>query len=559
MNGQGGNAPESSARGGAGWMRPPAESAGLSRYFQIVRDRVGFVVGVTALCLVAAIAYLVIAPKTYESEADVIVTPASDEQLNTGLPLIRQSNDPTRDVETVARLMASRSVAANAKTQLKDNRTVESLLGSVEAAPVAQSNIVSVIAHESSPQGAANTANAFAKGLVAERTRELDKAIDQKIQGLQQDLRTQTPEEQSQPGGLRTQLSQLQALRQGSDPSVRIQTVAAPPDGPASPKPLLTLAAGLVAGLTLGLAGAFALFAVDPRLRREEQLRERYRIPVLARIPRETKAARWRPGERRFGIGPHRKVRQPLSPGDLSPTTMEAFRTLRAMLDARAEGSTNPSRSVLVTGPSPSEGKSTTAVNLAASFALAGRTTILIEADFRRPTIGAALGLRHQVGVARVLLGNASLESALVPVKPFNEQLRVLIADPSGEALPELLSLPAAGSLLQRAEEIADVVVIDSPPLTEVVDALPLARQADDVAVVVRLDATRLPQLDRLGDLLFQNDITPAGFVLVGVGSSEQSSYYLDAHRDRMLYRDGDGDGDGDVAPRGARAGTSGR
>ena len=534
-------------------MRPPAESAGLSRYLQVIRDRIGFVIGVTALCLLAAVVYLAVAPKTYEAEADVIVTPASDEELNTGLPLIRQSNDPTRDVETVARLMASRGVAINAASRLPDDRSPNELLGSVTAAPVAQSNIVSVTATGSTAKEAADTANAFARGLVTERTDQLHRALDQKIRGLQQDIRSQTPEEVNQPGGLRAQLSELQTLRQGEDPSVRIQTLAAEPSSPASPKPLLTLAAGLIAGLTLGLAGAFALFAVDPRLRREEQLRERYRVPVLARIPRENKAPRTRRGERRFGIGPRRKIRQPLSPGNLSPPTMEAFRTLRAMLDARAEGSAGRSRSILVTGPSPSEGKSTTAVNLAASFALAGRTTILIEADFRRPTIGTALGLRSQVGVARVLLGNARLESALVPVKPFNEQLRVLLADPSGEALPELLSLPAAGSLLDRAEEIADVVVIDSPPLTEVVDALPLARQADDVVVVVRLDATRLPQLDRLGDLLYQNDITPAGFVLVGVGSSEQSSYYLDAQRERMLYRDG---ADGSPAPSGARAGT---
>ncbi len=539
-------------------MRPPAESAGLSRYLQIVRDRIKFVVGVVVIALVAAGAYLAVAPKTYEAEADVIVTPASDDELNTGLPLIRESNDPTRDVETVARLMASRGVAARAKVQLKDDRTPAQLLTTVTAAPVAQSNIVSVTAKGSTPEEARDIANAFAGGLVSERTRQLHRALDQKIRGLQQNIQDQTPTEVNSPGGLRSQLSELQALRQGVDPSVRIQTRAAAPTSPASPKPLLTIAAGLIAGLTLGLAGAFALFAVDPRLRREEQLRERYRIPVLARIPREMKAPQTVKGERRFGIGPRRRVRQPLNPGNLSPPTMEAFRTLRAMIDAKQQGTTGsrrPSRSILVTGPSPSEGKSTTALNLASSFALAGNRTILIEADFRRPTIGQALDLRAGVGVARVLLGNAQLESALVPVKPFGDQLRVLLADPSGEALPELLSLPAAGSLLDRAEEIADVVVIDSPPLTEVVDALPLARQADDVALVVRLDATRLPQLDRLGDLLYQNDITPVGFVLVGVGSSERSSYYLDAQRERMLFREAP---DGDSEPSSARAGSVG-
>lgn len=557
MNGHSGNAPSSdrAQRGGPGWLRPPTESAGLSRYLQIVRDRVRFVVGVMVIALVAAGAYLAVAPKTYEAEADVIVTPASDQELNTGLPLIRQSNDPTRDVETVARLLASRGVASRARTELTSDKSPAQLLATVTAAPVAQSNIVSVTAKGATATEARDTANAFVDGLVTERTAQLHRALDQKITGLEKNVREQTPAEANANGDLRDQLSELKALRQGADPSVRVQTRAAAPAGPATPKPLLTIAAGIIAGLTLGLAGAFALFAVDPRLRREEQLRERYRIPVLARIPREAKAPQTVKGERRFGVGPRRKTRQPLSPGHLSPATMEAYRTLRAMLDAKQGNAIPRSRSILVTGPSPSEGKSTTAVNLAASFALAGRKTILIEADFRRPSIGRALDLRNTVGVARVLLSNARLESALVPVKPFGDHLRVLLADHSGEALPELLSLPAAASLLDRAEQLAEVVVVDSPPLTEVVDALPFARQADDVVLVVRLDTTRLPQLDRLGDLLLQNDVQPGGFVLVGVGSSERSSYYLDAQRERMLFRDAP---ESESEPSGARAGSVG-
>ena len=557
MNGHSGNAPPSEAaqRGGSGWLRPPTESVGLSRYLQIVRDRIRFVVAVMVLALVAAGAYLALAPKTYEAEADLIVTPASDEELNTGLPLIRQSNDPTRDVETVARLLTSRDIATGVRAKLGSRDSVDQILAGVTAAPVAQSNIVSVTATGATAAEARDTANAFVDELVAERTDQLHRALDQKIAGLQQSLRRQTPNEASAPGGLRDQISELQALREGSDPSVRIQARAAAPTGPATPKPLLTIAAGVIAGLTLGLAGAFALFAVDPRLRREEQLRESYRIPVLARIPREPKSAQTVKGDRRLGIGPRRKARRPLSPGHLSPATMEAFRTLRAMLDAKQEGSAARSRSVLVTGASPSEGKSTTAMNLAASFALTGRKTILIEADFRRPTIGQALELRNTVGVARVLLGNAQLETALVPVKPFGAQLRVLLADPSGEALPELLSLPAASTLLDRAKELADVVVIDSPPLTEVVDALSLARQANDVVLVVRLETTRLPQLDRLGELLLQNDVQPAGFVLVGVGSSERSSYYLDAQRERVPLREAP---EADSEPSGARAGSVG-
>jgi capsular exopolysaccharide synthesis family protein len=203
------------------------------------------------------------------------------------------------------------------------------------------------------------------------------------------------------------------------------------------------------------------------------------------------------------------------------------------MLAAARRGRGSEGRSVLVTGPSPSEGKTTTAINLAASFALAGHRVILIEADFRRPTVGEALGVRPQVGIGKVLLGNVPVEEALVPVRPFGDNLRTLLVDRADDWLAEVLSLPAASALLDEAERLADYVVIDSPPLTEVIDALPLAQQVDDVVLVVRLGSSNISQLTRLGDLLEQHRITPSGFVVVGVGSSEESSYYISARRER--------------------------
>ena len=124
--------------------------------------------------------------------------------------------------------------------------------------------------------------------------------------------------------------------------------------------------------------------ALDPRLRREEQLRELYSLPILARVPKEKRAPTFTLGKRRFGIGPRERERRALPPGELSAATLESYRTLRTMLAAQRRDDGN-SRSILVTGPSPSEGKTTTAINLASSLALAGNRVILIEADFRRP------------------------------------------------------------------------------------------------------------------------------------------------------------------------------
>jgi Mrp family chromosome partitioning ATPase len=152
---------------------------------------------------------------------------------------------------------------------------------------------------------------------------------------------------------------------------------------------------------------------------------------------------------------------------------------------------------------------------------------ILIEADFRRPTVGLALGVRPHLGIGKVLLGTVSIEEALVPTKPFGENLRVLLVDRADDRLAEMMSLPSAAMLLEEAERLADYVVIDSPPLTEVVDALPLAEQVDDLVLVVRLGYSNLAQLARLGDLLESNGLSPTGFVVVGVGSSDEQSYYV--------------------------------
>jgi len=89
--------------------------------------------------------------------------------------------------------------------------------------------------------------------------------------------------------------------------------------------------------------------------------------------------------------------------------------------------------------------------------------------------------------------------------------------------------MPAARTLLDEARELADYVIIDSPPLTEVIDALPLAHYVDDVLIVCRVGMSSLLQLSRLADLFEQNEIVPRGLVVVGAASTGEGNYYFDS------------------------------
>jgi Mrp family chromosome partitioning ATPase len=154
---------------------------------------------------------------------------------------------------------------------------------------------------------------------------------------------------------------------------------------------------------------------------------------------------------------------------------------------------------------------------------------ILIEADLRRPAIGEALGVKAKNGTGSVLLGMTDLEDALVETNAYGRYLRLLLADSSGGAsgfMADQLFLPAAGHLVEDAKELADYVIVDSPPLAEVIDALPLAQQVDEVLVVVRLGRTQLTKLQNLGELLARSDIEPVGFAVVGVPDTGDGYYY---------------------------------
>jgi capsular exopolysaccharide synthesis family protein len=161
----------------------------------------------------------------------------------------------------------------------------------------------------------------------------------------------------------------------------------------------------------------------------------------------------------------------------------EQFRVLHARLARLA--ARRPLRVVAVTSAGRREGRTTTAVNLALTAAIEGRPTVLVEADLRRPSLGALLGLAPRAGLAEVLDGKAELAQAIARVGP----LAVLLAGETGDPAATLRS-PRVPALVDQLRAAYELVVLDAPPALAFTDGDRLASAADGALLVVRAGAT---------------------------------------------------------------------
>lgn len=497
----------SSSPGAQVTSRAFGESAAITRYYQTLRAHIKLIALCLLVTLAASVLYVKVASRSYTASAQMVVNPAAtSDSVLFSLPVLHSTGDPTQDVLTAAGLIHTTEVAQATIAALHLHTSANSLLGRVSVVPEGQSNIISVTATAPTATQAQQIANTFAQETVAVRTAALHKALAVTIPGLRTTVAKLPPAERNGTGTLGDQLNQLEQMQNAPDPTVAVSSRATLPGSPTTPKTSLSIIAGILIGLLIGIAAAFAIDAFDPRVRREEQLRERFAgAPVLARIPR--RHGRARPG--------------PLTPMDLPAPALEQYRTLRATLTL----SSDSPQAYLVTGTVPGEGKTTSAINLAVVLAQAGADVILIDADLRRPTIAEALGVRDFRGIEQVLNGETELGDALEPVRVGPSRLRVLAAHGQSGALAERWSPARADELIVAAKRLADVVVIDSPPLTSVTDALPFARVADRVLMTVRTEHTKLSKLGEAWELLGHQGTWPDGIILIGVPEPDDFAY----------------------------------
>ena len=474
-------------------------SEGLSMYFDVLRGRLPLVVLATVLPVLIAVVFISRADKVYRAEAGLLVTPVP--RTNTtlfGLGLVSESGDPTRDAETLAKLITTPAVAERVRRDLGARRSTGDLLGAVDALPVAQSSIVAITAEADDPAAAARLADAFGLAAIAIRTERLHAMLDELIPRLQEQLDEVPRGEARARESLSERIRALETLRFQPDPTLHFETRAAPPSSAVAPRPFLSIAAALLGGLIWGIGIVLAAHIFDTRVEREQDLR-RYRIPVVGRIPRE-------PFWRRM------RRRGPLSPGDLSPRTLDAYRQLASRLLFGMDGEAT----LFITSPGAGDGKTTTSLNVSAALAQLGETVVVADADSRRPALGRIADATPARGFSDVAAGRASADDALGSASALPSGVRLLLqtGDSNGASAP--IAPEAAETLVREMRRSAKWLILDGPALMYAPEALGLAKRSSGVLVVVRLRGTRTRDLAGLADLLIQQDVVPAGFIIIG-------------------------------------------
>ena len=451
-----------------------------------------FIVALVVLAVAAAAVYSLTAAKQYEAEADVLVTPFSDpSDAFAGISLFR---DETSSVYAAGRIATTPPVTAAVIERLRLGVSRDQLLDSVDVRPLQQSNIVAITVKSRSPSRAAAIANAFASVTIAQRSAAFQRELRAAIKRVRARLASAAPET-GEALALQQQVATLTSLIGAPDPTLEVFSRAVPPDKPVWPRPVLSILIAFFAALVLGIVAVLVFEALDPRIVDEDELAEQ--IPVVAWVPRASRGV----------VRKYLQGRGAL-PGDL----WEAYRTLRASVLEDGAGQGRP-RTVLVTSAIQGEGKTMTSVNLAIAVAAAGAKVIVIDGDLRRPMVASVFGVDGtSPGLASVLLDRARPEDVLMPSPRYGEQLRLIVAG-SGRPV-DLLEPRTVGRVLEELKDEADVIFLDSPPLTEFADAFALAEAVDVVLIAVRLGWSRRDRFAELQRILARHRISAAGFVV---------------------------------------------
>ena len=508
----------------------PAQQKDLRAYLRPVLRRWWLIVLVVPVVTVGTYLYYDHKPKTYQSSTELYFQPSTLQQLVFGTKSEAQSK-----IENYALLIQTAAVGERAEANLakelgKDNVPA----GGVAAQGIEQTSFIVITATAADPVAAADLANAYATAFIELQSRQVRREAKRAAQAAEKQLAgiKKTRSTVRRREGIEQQIAELQLVagQPQSESGIKQVEPAVPIPVALNHDPKGNAIFAFVVALMLAVGGAYGLEYLNRRITRIEDVEEIYELPVLTEIPQVGKPA---PAEQ-SGIAMAKMLHGP-------------FHRLQANLELLARE--RPIRTILVASAAPGEGKSIVARNLGLAYREAGRNVAVVDADFRKASLGRLLDAEEGLGLSDILAGRASFgqvvqevrvqsttngdngwngngngvdwrpyQSGAVATKPRDGELAMV---PAGEHHGNLSSAFASSEMrdaLTAAVNAYGMVIIDSPPLLAVADALPLLSEVDAVILVTRLGVSTRDSARRLlSELERVPDVNVGGVVINGI------------------------------------------
>ena len=271
------------------------------------------------------------------------------------------------------------------------------------------------------------------------------------------------------------QMQELDVTSSLKENNVRIIDPAEAKDKPVEPNYVRNIAVAVLAGLLAGVSLALFFDYMDTTIKTREEV-EALGVPFLGIIPSVPglEGEGWEVARERYLYS----MNYPKS------AFAEFCRNIRTTVNFSARDDGQPPRRLLITSAGPREGKTTSSINLAITFASAGRRVCLVDADLRRPSLHHAFGLPNEHGLSTLIGGTSSV--ADVSQQSPQPNLWIIPSGPRPANPAELLGSPDCRAALDRLNEAFDLVIIDTPPVVAVTDAVVLANDVDGVILVIK-------------------------------------------------------------------------